>query len=181
MTVRMFVKFLLSVLTLFLLSSCGGGPVGFATSSTTTLDSDVARGTNPQTNVCSGYTVLPDSATVSVSLLPQQRSTTVIIDSVTITYTPANTSSPQLNPEHAVINQPIIVGTSGAAADVSFRVVSQEFKMTPPLTNLVCTNTIYSYYVTLTFSAHDINSGDTVNIDPARMNIRFADFVDTAT
>ena len=164
---------LIAMLTLMgLLAACGGGSVGNATVAVKDVDSDVAKGSTLTAGVCSGFTIISDPVTALFTTFPQKGAAPQIwIDSVTISFSPKDSNSPALPNQFEVINQPISVGNT---TPVTFRLVSQEFKNSPPLSTLPCSNTIYSYYVTLSFIAHD--SLGSVSIDPARLNVRFADF-----
>lgn len=162
---------------LLALSSCGGGSVGSATSLNQSLDSDVAKGTNGQTN-CSSPTITPDSVTFDISTLSTPSQTQVTIDSATITFEPANALSKSyiVPQQFVVVNQTL---TLGQGITLPIRVVSQEMKNQPPLSNLVCTNTILTYYARVHFTAHATNSpGMDIPINDAILNVRFADFID---
>ena len=182
MTGRKQAAFAILLITLLALPSCGGGPVAVATVTPSSLDSDVVTGAETvQNGVCTIATpiVKPDDVSINISALVQNTTganpTRIIMDWVDITFTPADTFTSQFAPipmqRQVLGRQQIAPGTS---ATVSVRVASQELKQS--LSSLICTNTILKYYVIFHFQAYDLNSGDTVNITDATMNIRFADF-----
>lgn len=175
MSRRILVKLTLLATLLMVQASCGGGSQATATAGTVYLDADVASGTDPKTGQCASFTVKPDDVTVTITALQQKSQSSIqnpiVIDSVDIIYAPANTSSPALATVFA--EAPLSVNPGGSG-DVTVRVASQELKSGATLSQLVCTGTIYTYFVTLHFHAHDTNG--TVNIDDAHLNVRFADF-----
>ena len=184
---RMGILLLLGTLALGLWS-CGGGGGGVGSISSTSggtfsaatilIDSDVAVWTGTPCGATSTYTVLPDDDTVPFTAFSAPAGTTgntpeqVVIDRVTIVYTPAATGSPALPIQYQAIGQQVALGGS-----VSFpvRVASQKLKSDPPLSTLVCSPTIYSYYATMVFECHYLVSGNTFT-GSTQINIKFADF-----
>jgi hypothetical protein len=184
---KMYILLLLGALALGLVS-CGGGGGGVGTISSTSggtfsaatiiVDSDVAKWTGTPCGPTSTYTVLPDDDNVTFNAFsapagsngntPEQ----VVIDRVTIVYTPAATGSPALPTQFQAIGQQVVLGSS-----VTFpvRVATQRLKSDPPLNTLVCSSTIYSYRVTLAFDCHYLVSGNTFT-GSTQININFADF-----
>jgi hypothetical protein len=159
------------------LASCGGGAVGYSTTGVLYLDSDVLKGVSATSPTCStdtGGSILPDDVTISVTTLAQTTPTTIIIDSAVVTYAPADGVSPALPPQNVVINQQI---ASGATVGIPVRVASQLLKGSATLSVLQCSGAMFSYYATIHFNAHDLNTGDSVNITDAQVNIKFANFV----
>ncbi len=162
------------------LASCGGGGGATATATVTNLDSDVAKWVGTPCGVTSTYTVLPDDLNVTLAAFPFPSTSNtvneaVLVNSVDIVYSPANTISPPL-PSPAPMT---LVGTRvemGNSVTIAVRVAPQDFKGALPLRALRCSSIIYSYYVTMTFHCQYYKAGDTFDVS-AQSNIRFADFV----
>jgi hypothetical protein len=171
------------------LNSCGGGGGGGIGSissdsggtfkaATILIDSDVAVWTGTPCGATSTYTVLPDDDTVTFTAFSAPAGSTgntpeqVVIDNVTIAFTPATVGSPALQTQYQAIGQQVALGGS-----VTFpvRVASQKLKSDPPLNSLVCTPTIYGYRATMLFNCHYLVSGNTFQ-GSTQINITFADF-----
>jgi hypothetical protein len=180
---------LLCALALALNSCGGGGGGGVGTISSTSggtftavtilVDSDVTSGwTGTACGPTSTYTVLPDNVDVKFSAFTAPPGSTgntpeqVVIDSVVIAYEKADTVSPTLPSQSQAIGQQVVLGNS-----VTFpvQVAPLTLKTKPPISDLVCSNTIYSYYATMVFNCHYLVTGNTFT-GSTRINIKFADF-----
>lgn len=173
--------FLVMLLMMIFLPSCGGGPVGFASVQNAYIDADVISGTVISNGVCSNPSpvVNPTSTTVTITVLPASSSggkspTGIQLKSATITFTPADANSPPLPPQPAAVpNTTIPYGTS---PQFSIEVASRLLKESAPLNTLICSGTEFKYYATISFTAIDFDSGNDAHIDPVSVNVRFADF-----
>lgn len=171
------------------LQSCGGDSGGgsgelktsYATAnvSTAVLDADVIGwgGT-----VCvEGNVSTPeaDSVDVTVTSVPYPdningtKNLPIRIDSVTISYAPANSATPAMPSEYQVIGTTIENGSS-ATIPVRVATLEQKIRLQP---KLACSNIIYNYYTTLTFHLIEIGTDETSDVSTA-MQLRYADFVD---
>lgn len=186
---RMYILMLLSVLALGL-NSCGGGggsggvgtisstSGGTFTAATILLDSDVAVWTGTPCGATSTYTVLPDNVNVTFTAFSAPAGSTgntpeqVVIDSVTITYTPATAGTPGLGYLSQAVGQQVALGSS---ISIPVRVATQAQKQSTPLSALLCTTTIYSYRAVMEFNCHYLVSGNTFQ-GSTWMNLNFADF-----
>ncbi len=160
------------------LASCGGGGGATATSAVSNLDADVAKWTGTPCATGATYTVLPDDVTVTLKAFPVATGNGTVtekvqVNSVDIVYTPANTTSPPLPAQYMALGG--IVADMGSSVSIPVRVAPQDLKNSPVLSALVCSPTIYTYYVTMTFHCQYLKAGDTFDV-PAQTNIRFADF-----
>ena len=186
---RLFILILLGALALGL-NSCGGGGGGGGvgaissdsggtfSAATILVDSDVAVWTGTPCATGSTYTVLPNDDNVTFTAFSAPAGSTgntpekVVIDNVTIAFTPATVGSPALPPQYQAIGQQVALGGS---ATFPVRVASQKLKSDPPLNSLVCTSTIYGYRATMLFNCHYLVSGNTFQ-GSTQINISFADF-----
>lgn len=163
------------------LASCGGGEGATATSATTSLDADVAKWTDTPCAAGSTYTILPDDIDVTISAFPfpSLASTVpekVLVKSVDIVYSPANTTSPALPRQYMALGG--VQADMGASVTIPVRVAPQDLKASPVLNVLAScpqTGVIYSYYVTMTFHCGYLKSSETFDVS-AQTNVRFADF-----
>jgi hypothetical protein len=180
-------RLLLLLFSFFILSSCGGttggGVAEFKTvtvsaqSSTPRLESDVLTG-----NVCPATTgtFVTDSVnfTVTSTAYPNLNGTasTVGIDSYTVSFSPANPSSPALPDLHGSTTGTNV--PSGGNITIPVAVAPDTLKVS--LVNdkglQPCSLTVFEYYVTVTFDALEINTGTRQPIT-ARLNVAFADRV----
>jgi len=168
--------------------STGGGGAVYdtvtltASSGTSVLDSDVAThsdvtncGTSTDSITVSDNSVDVTINSTTIPNLPSFVTTSQVrLDKVTVKYTPANQSSPSLSDQNYTLGTYV---DAGGSATVSVRVASQAQKSSSPLSNLTCTNTIYSYYVTLKFEGVEVNT-DVRESFETTLNVNFADFVD---
>lgn len=187
--------YLLGLISILALSGCGeevGGGVGCfdtvcATASVLTadIDSDVATWTDGDGDgfICGAndtFTVFSDDVTVDIAVdtranLPSTVETSkVSINKVSIAYSPANTTTPSLSTQFETLG---VVIDPDDTATVSFKVASQELKSSSILSPLVCSGTIYTYFVTLTFEGVEVNTSRTETFETT-LNLRFADFAD---
>lgn len=154
-----------------------------ASSGTALLDSDVAKHSDVTNCGVSGtdtITISPDDVDVTInsSTIPNLpefvTASRVRLDKVTIIFSPADTSSPLLPTQYQTLGQYV---EPGGSATVPVRVASQELKSGATLSGLVCTNTTYSYYVTLRFEGVEINTDQRETFETT-LNVKFSDFVD---
>jgi hypothetical protein len=160
------------------LVSCGSGGA-IATSAVTALDADVAKWTGTPCASGSTYTILPDDVNVTLSAFPVATSNNTVNEkvqvlSVDIVYSPANSTSPLLPTQYMALGG--IQTDMGGSVTIPVRVAPQDLKGLPLLNSLVCSSTIYSYYVTMTFHCQYLKAGESFDVS-AQTNIRFADFV----
>ena len=160
------------------LASCGGGGGATATATVSNLDADVAKWTGTPCATGSTYTVLPDDVTVTLKAFPVATNNGTVtekvqVNSVDIIYSPANTTSPPLPTQYMALSG--ILADMGSSVSIPVRVAPQDLKTSPVLSALICTQIIYSYYVTMTFHCQYLKAGDTFTVD-AQTNVRFADF-----
>ena len=179
---RHFVRILLGMLALGL-CSCGGSDGnnggGIITAATVYLDSDVATWTGTPCGATSTSIVNPDDVNVTLNAFPAPPGSTgttpekILVESVTISYSPASAGSPALPSQFATYQgQQVDLGSS---LTLPVRVAPQDLKMNVPLSNLVCTNTIYSYYAVMTFNCRYMIADKTFTMT-SQTNVRFADF-----
>ena len=181
-------------LLLVALSGCGsagGGTAEYKTSyvtaqsSTTNLDSDVVTwvdATGTKATACAATSIMsytPDSIDFTVKSTPYSSTGSTAlplrIDSASITYTPANTSTPAMEPkvEYQTLGIPL---ANGGTATASVRVVSLEQKSR--LANaLACNTAIYNYSATVMFKITEIGTGTQKDV-PASLQVRLDDFAD---
>jgi hypothetical protein len=93
---------------------------------------------------------------------------------VSIAYTPADTSTPSVSTQFETLG---VVIDPGDTASVSFKAASQELKASSILSPLICSSTIYKYFVTLTFEGVEVDTDRTETFETT-INMRFADFAD---
>jgi len=122
--------------------------------------------------------VQPSSVSVTLTAFPFESVANTVnekvqINSVDIVYAPANTASPSLPTQYMALG-----GTQadmGGSVTFDVRVAPQELKASPVLRALICSSTIYSYYVTMVFHCQYLKAGGTFDVS-AQTNVRFADF-----
>lgn len=170
---------------------CGGSDEGLlATSSVTAtidtlvLDSDVVSwvdATGAKATACSNtsFPATPAADSVNVSIkstaypLSGATSLSLRVKSATITYMPANTSTPPMSSEYQTIGM-TIVGGSSVTIPVRIATQEQKFRLQPAL---ACNNIIYKYYTKIIFDIAEIGSDKNIIVDSS-MDLRFADFID---
>lgn len=185
-------SYLLGLVFILVLLGCGeemGGGVGVfdtvtvtASTATINLDSDVATWTDIDGDKLpcgpkDTFVTSPDDVNLDITVktknnLPATiKASKIRIDKVTITYTPANTSTPSLQTQFATVGN--IIDPDNTKT-LSIRVASQELKLSL-LPSLKCTATIFTYFVTLTFEGIEVDSNKSANMETS-LNVRFADF-----
>jgi hypothetical protein len=95
------------------------------------------------------------------------------IESATVSYTPANLTTPAMASEFQTVG---MILQSGATATVPVRILTQEQKMRLQST-LACNATIYNYYTTITLNVTEIGSNAHGSATTS-MQLRMADFID---
>ena len=180
MQVRKIIFLLVGVLSLGLCSCGGSDSGGTITPSTVSVDSDVAKWTGTPCVTGSTYTVTPDVVNVTLNTFPPPPGSTgvtsekVVIKSASIVYTPANTNSPSLPAQFMALTGQM--ADLGSSVTVPVTVAPQDLKSSPVLNSLGCTNTIYSYYVTITFNCDYYIANNNPFSVSSQINMRFADF-----
>lgn len=182
--------YFLSMLLSISLIGCGGDDGMLATQSlmatvdTSVMDSDIVvwvDSTGAKTTACSA-TSLPsipvaDSVNVAIKSTANSNngsiSSPIRIESATITYTPANSSTPAMVSEFQTIN---MIVANGSTATIPVRVSTQEQK-SALYSALACNSNIYNYYTTFTFNITEIGSDKKISLSTS-MQLRFADFID---
>jgi hypothetical protein len=156
-----------------------------ATIDTLVLDSDVVTwvdATGAKATYCAdtSYTAIPVADSVNVTIKSTAYSNTgstglpIRIEKATITYVPANSLTPKMDPEYQTIGMTI---ANGASATIPVRVSTQEQKRNL-LDRLACNpNVIYNYYTKITFDIREIGSDKKISVD-ADMQLRFSDYID---
>jgi ribosomal protein L31 len=170
-----------------LLSSCGGSLGGgveefktvmvSATAKTSRLESDVLTGNTCGATGSTGGTYATDNVDVDIksTLYPKLtgQALSVRIDRVTISYTPANTSSPALPDQFLTLSDTV---TPGGTLTLPVPVAKDILKLS--LVNdknlQLCSTAYYEYYVTITFDALEIGSSTSKRISTS-LNVAFAD------
>jgi hypothetical protein len=145
--------------------------------STIIVDSDVAAWTGTPCGTTSTYTVLPDNINVTFNAFwgsPGSPPDTIIVDQVSISYTPSNTGSPSIPSQYQAIGQQVSLGGSKT---FPVQVAPISLKKNPPLSNLICSSNIYSYHVTLMFNCRYFLTGRTFT-GSVQLNISFADYAE---
>lgn len=182
---------LLSMILCFSMLGCGGSDEGLlATSSVTAtidtlvLDSDVVSwvdATGATAAACSNtsFPATPAADSVNVAIkstaypLSGATSLSLRVKSATITYMPANTSTPPMSSEYQTIGM-TIAGGSSVTIPVRVSTQEQKIRLQPAL---ACNNTIYKYYTKIIFDIAEIGSDQSITVDSS-MDLRFADFID---
>jgi ribosomal protein L31 len=181
-------KALVTCQAFLLLSSCGGSLGGgveefrtvtvSATAKTPRLESDVLKGNTCVGTDSTGGTFATDTVDVDIksAIYPKftGQALSVRIDRVTISYAPANTSSPALPDQFLTLSDTV---TPGGTVTIPVPVAMEKVKIS--LVNekglqLCSTASIYEYYVTITFDALEIGTGTRRRI-PAELSVAFAD------
>ena len=192
-------NFLFSLMFLLLfvsLLSCGGGgssggsetmrtvQVLPPTVSSTVIDADVAiwKDVNGNGKVCEPedtYTIEPNSVdvTITVNTLPNLPSNLVAspvrVDSVEITYTPSTSTTPAIPTQYRALG---IVVNPDSSVTFSVDVVPQNVKLAF-VDSLICSDTIYTYYVQMKFKVIEINTGKEETVQTA-LTVKLADFAE---
>jgi hypothetical protein len=202
---RVFIAGLMVLLSVALFSCGGGGGVGggaevfktvtlTAESSISIFDSDVAKHTAIDTCLLPSdqYTdVITVAAaddvdvafvsTINPGLPANITGSAVRLETVTVKYKPANSTSPALPDQKYALSA--IVPANSSSLTVPIRIANQLMKGTPPLSNLIvipanaCTTNIFSYFVTLEFRGTEIDTSKTATFD-TNLTINFSDFID---
>ncbi len=200
---KILIATLMVLLSVLLFSCGGGGGTGggaevfktvtlTAESSVNILDSDVAKhtaidtcGQDPYTDQIS--TTSDDVevnfvSTINPGLPASITGSAVRLESVTVKYKPATSTSEVLPDEKYALSA--IVPANGAIT-VPIRIVSAAMKASLPLSNLIvtpdngCTTSNYSYFVTLDFKGTEIDTDKTASFE-TNLTINFSDFEDAA-
>lgn len=156
-----------------------------ATVDTLVLDSDVVTwvdSTGAKSTYCAetSYTSIPAADSVNVAIKSTPYSTTgstglpIRIKSATISYTPANSATPEMPSEYQIIDMVI---NNGGTATIPITVATQERKRSL-VDALACQpDNIYNYYTKITFEVVEIGSDKSIALDVA-MQLRFSDYID---
>lgn len=194
---RFLIKLMGSLLMLAFLNSCGGGgdsggaerlrtvQVLPPTLSKTVIDADVAtwKDVNGNGAVCDfddTYTIKPDlvDVTIAVRTLPNLPSglvaSPVRVDSAEIIFTPSSPSVPTIPTQYRALG---IVINPDTEATFSLDVVPQNIKMAL-VDRLICSDTIYQYYVVIKFKVIEVNTGKEETVQTA-LTVKFADFAES--
>ena len=151
---------------------------------TLVLDSDVVTwvdASNAKATACASTSLpaTPIADVVNVTVTSKAYSNTgstglpIRVKMVTISYAPANSSTPAMPPEYQAVDELIL---NGGTKTMPVRVVTQEQKqrLQPAL---ACNTTIYNYYTKITIDVEEVGSSKTLPVE-ASMQLRLADFVD---
>lgn len=148
------------------------------------MDSDVVNwvdnnGTKSTACATASFPSLPaaDSVNVTVTSTPYSNTgpngASIRLGTATISYVPANSTTPQMPSEYQTIGMTI---TNGGAVTVPVRVATQEQKASL-YSALACNISIYKYYTKISIDITEIGTDKKSTVD-AFMNLRFADFID---
>lgn len=174
---------LFGVLLSMWMFGCGSTDGALSTSTVTAnidtvvLDSDIVKWTDAI--ACTGPSIpAADSVNVTVKSTPYSNTGTmglpVRIDMITISYAPANSATPPMQPEY----QPGgIIITNGGTATVPVRVAPQEQKESL-YTILACGGPIYHYFTKITLNITELGEPYRKSTVSADMALRLADFAD---
>ncbi|GAM07840.1 hypothetical protein OR1_00109 [Geobacter sp. OR-1] len=172
--------------TLCLVTSCGDSSLGSGVGEGKTVnvtaqaadsykEFDVITGNTCSTTGSTGGTIATEFVNVDVASAQQistGKALDVRVNSATISYTPASSTSPPIQ------NQYVAIGTTlpaGGSISIPIPVALREVKL--DLMNkglLPCSTTIYKYHVTVSFEAVEIGTGSTM-YPTANMTASFAD------
>lgn len=194
---KFFMKITGFLLILVFLNSCSGGGDSGGTErlrtvqvlppnlSKTVIDADVAtwKDVNGDGFVCDfindTYTIKPDlvDVTIAARTLPNLPSglvaSPVRVDSAEIVYNPSSSSVPTIPTQYRALG---VVINPDAEATFSLDVVPQNIKIAL-VDRLICSDTIYQYYVEIKFKVIEINSGKEETVQTA-LTVKFADFAE---
>jgi len=196
---KKFLYFLLFLLLFVSLISCGGGGGGSSggsekmrtvqvlppTVSSTVIDADVAtwKDLNGDGAICDfvndTYTIEPNlvDVTITVNTLPNLPSNLVAspvrVDSVEINYKPSTSTTPSITTQYRALG---IVVNPDTSVTFSIDVVPQSVKLAF-VDRLICSDTIYTYYVEMKFKVIEINSGKEETVQTA-LTVKLADFAE---
>lgn len=183
-------KIILSMLMIAFLAGCGSIDGSLDTSMVTAsndivvLDSDVViwvDSSGAKATYCGASSLpsIPAADVVNVTIASKAYSNTgttglpIRVDSATITYSPANITTPPLATEFQVINTTI---ANGASVTIPVRVASQEQKQSL-YPALACNGTIYNYYTKIVMNVTEIGSDKKTTVESG-LQLRFSDFID---
>jgi hypothetical protein len=180
---------LLLVVLSLVLSSCGGGSSGgglasfktvqvSATAATPRLESDVRTGNTCGLAGSTGGTFSTDlvNVTLTSTVYPNYTGTIspVEIDSYVIHFAPADNVSPALpDISGSIIGQTV---TGGGTLILPIAVVTDllKFNLVTAYNLQLCSATMYTYYVTITFNALELNTGTRAGIQTS-LTVAIAD------
>lgn len=192
------IKVFCSLLIFAFLTSCGGGgdsggaellrtvQVLPPTLDRAFIDSDVATWTdvNGDGKVCDfindRYTINPDTVQVTINVLPLPNLPTgltaspVRVDSAEIIFTPATSTTPQIPTQYRALG---IVINPNSSSPFTLDVVPKDVKMAL-VDRLICSDTIYQYYVQIKFVVIEIDTGKSGTVQTA-LTVKLADFAET--
>jgi hypothetical protein len=183
------ITLLAACLSLLLLSSCGdssvGGGVGeyktvmlTASAATVRLESDVLSANNCSTTPPTGGTYTTDNVDVKLTsaVYPGFTGITsnVMIDSITISYTPVNAATPAL--ADVYVSSMGTVLTPGSSVTIPVPVAKDilKYSLVTEKNLQLCSANMFEYYVTISFEGLELNSG-TRSKAVTSLNIAFAD------
>ena len=178
------------------LVSCGGGGGGGGEKlrtvqvlppivSSNVIDADVAtwKDINGDGRICDfvndTYTIEPNlvDVTITVNTLPNLPSglvaSPVRVDSAEIIYTPSTSTTPSITTQYRALG---IVVNPDSSVTFGIDVVPQSVKLVF-VDRLICSDTIYTYYVTMKFKVIEINSGKEETVQTA-LTVKLADFAE---
>jgi len=178
------------------LVSCGGGGGGGGEKlrtvqvlppivSSNVIDADVAtwKDINGDGRICDfvndTYTIEPNlvDVTITVNTLPNLPSGLVAsplrVDSAEIIYTPSTSTTPSITTQYRALG---IVVNPDSSVTFGIDVVPQSVKLVF-VDRLICSDTIYTYYVTMKFKVIEINSGKEETVQTA-LTVKLADFAE---
>ena len=189
---RLFIVSLMLLLSVSLLS-CGGGGGGVgggaevfqtvtltAQSTVNLVDSDVATHSAGCGQDGDAVTVAPDDIDVVVTSainpgLPASiNGSDVRLEYVKVKYKPANATSPALPDQKYALSS---IVSPDSDLTVPIRIASDAMKLSTTLSDLRCTNTTLSYFVTLEFKGTEIDTNKSATFD-TNLTVNFADFAD---
>jgi hypothetical protein len=193
MNLRAKISLLAVLCAAFPLLSCGGGNLGggvgefasvlvkaSADISKNPFEVNVLTGNTCAGDVSTGGTFVTDSADVTLTSTPftglTGQASPIFIDSYTVTFTPADPTSPALPPLDVST-----IGTSIAAGgSLTMPVAIAPFTLKSSLVIdkglQPCSLTTFKYFATITFKARELNTGKSANIVTS-LTVVFADLV----
>lgn len=183
-------KLIICLLLIVFFAGCGSVDGSLDTSMITAsndivvLDSDVVvwvDSAGAKATYCGSSSLpsIPAADVVNVTIASKAYSNTgstglpIRIDSATITYSPANISTPTMPTEFQVINTTI---ANGSSVTIPVRVASQEQKQSL-YPSLACNGTIYNYYTKIVINVTEIGSDKKTTVETG-LQLRFSDFID---
>jgi hypothetical protein len=189
---KVFIAILMVLLSLALFSCGGGGGVGggaevfktvtlTAVSSANIFDSDVAIHSAGCGVAGDTTSVAPDDvdvqfiSTINPGLPSDITGSSVRLNGVIVKYKPVSANAPKIADHGYALSA--IVPANSESLTVPIRIANQAMKINSTLSALECTNTIYTYFVTLVFSGVEIDTDKEATFE-TNLTINFADFVD---